>query len=110
MEQLPHQDSIAGYRKVTNGWYAEPVKDAAGGIIQDALQNNHSKTFYMDVIANDFQCGRRHVSTEIEREADTSKVKFQLHKVDSVDTNIGIKNAKFYLASTEGKGNYWLTF
>ena len=64
MEQLPHRDSIAGYRKVTNGWYAEPVKDAAGGIIQDALQNNHSKTFYMDADCQRFQCGRRHVSTE----------------------------------------------
>lgn len=103
------QDSIAGYRKVTNGWYAEPVKDAAGGIIQDALQNNHSKTFYMDVIANDFSVGGGMYRLKLNAKLDTSKVKFQLHKVDSVDTNIGIKNAKFYFASTEGKGNYWLT-
>ena len=103
------QDSIAGYRKVTNGWYAEPVKDAAGGIIQDALQNNHSKTFYMDVIANDFSVGGGMYRLKLNAKLDTSKVKFQLRKVDSVDTSIGIKNAKFYLTSTKGKGNYWLT-
>ena len=98
-----------GYRKVTNGWYAEPVEDAAGGIIQNALQNNHSKTFYMDVIANDFSVGGGMYRLKLNAKLDTSKAKFQLRKVDSVDTNIGIKNAKFYLTSTGGKGNYELT-
>lgn len=98
-----------GYKKITDGWYTEPIVDGAGKIIQNAINSGHTTEFRIDVIANDYTDGGAMYRLKLEAKENPDKVKFSFRKVEKENEDKGIKNTIFYLASENGESNYWLT-
>ena len=90
-------DSQNVYCKVTDGWYAKPVVDGAGAIIQRELGKNSSNTkFCIDVITHDNWNGGGMYRLIINATRQ-NKTPVSFYKVDADNTNQGIKGAKFTL-------------
>ncbi|WP_440322706.1 DUF7604 domain-containing protein [Laedolimicola sp.] len=101
-------DSNNPFCKITNGWYAKPVEDGAGGIIQRELAKNPSNTeFCIDVITHDNATGGGMYRLEIKaQKKDKTPVSF--YKVDADDKSKGIQGAKFTMTSANG-ATYFFT-
>lgn len=101
-------DSSNPFCKITNGWYAKPVEDGAGGIIQRELAKNPSNTrFYIDVITHDNATGGGMYRLEIKaQKKDKTPVSF--YKVDADNKSQGIQGAKFTMTSEKG-ATYFFT-
>ena len=94
--------------KITNGWFAKPVTDGAGGIIQKALSDSETNTeYYIDVITHDNGGGGGMYRLEINAQK-KEKTPVSFYKVDADDTSRGIQGAKFTLTSEKG-ATYFFT-
>lgn len=101
-------DSSNPFCKITNGWYAKPVEDGAGGIIQRELAKNPSNTrFYIDVITHDNATGGGMYRLEIKAQK-KQKTPVSFYKVDADNTSRGIQGAKFTMTSANG-ATYFFT-
>ncbi len=88
--------------KITNGWFAKPVTDGAGGIIQKALSDNPNNTeYYIDVITHDNAKGGGMYRLEINAQK-KQKTPVSFYKVDANDISHGIQGAKFTMTSADG--------
>lgn len=94
--------------KITNGWFAKPVTDGAGGIIQKALSDNPNNTeYYIDVITHDNAKGGGMYRLEINAQK-KQKTPVSFYKVDANDISQGIQGAKFTMTSEKG-ATYFFT-
>ena len=101
-------DSNNLFCKITNGWYAKPVEDGAGGIIQRELAKNPSNTrFYIDVITHDNATGGGMYRLEIKAQK-KQKTPVSFYKVDADNTSRGVQGAKFTMTSEKG-ATYFFT-
>ena len=101
-------DSKNPFCKITNGWYAKPVEDGAGGIIQRELAKNPSNTkFCIDVITHDNATGGGMYRLEINAQK-KQKTPVSFYKVDADDISKGIQGAKFTMTSANG-ATYFFT-
>lgn len=101
-------DSSNPFCKITNGWYAKPVEDGAGGIIQRELAKNPSNTrFYIDVITHDNATGGGMYRLEIKAQK-KQKTPVSFYKVDADNKSQGIQGAKFTMTSEKG-ATYFFT-
>lgn len=101
-------DSNNLFCKITNGWYAKPVEDGAGGIIQRELAKNPSNTrFYIDVITHDNATGGGMYRLEIKAQK-KQKTPVSFYKVDADNTSRGVQGAKFTMTSANG-ATYFFT-
>lgn len=95
-------DSNNPFCTITNGWYAKPVEDGAGGIIQRELAKDSSNTkFYIDVITHDNATGGGMYRLQINAKKQ-QKTPVSFYKVDADNTNQGIAGAKFTLTAETG--------
>lgn len=93
------------FREITDGWYTEPITDGAGGIIQNALNTGHSKSFYIDVIGNDYAVGGAMYRLQISA-ARQKKTEVDFYKVSSQNIERGVEGAKFTLTNNANPGAY----
>lgn len=94
--------------KITNGWFAKPVTDGAGGIIQKALSDNPNNTeYYIDVITHDNAKGGGMYRLEINAQK-KQKTPVSFYKVDADNKSQGIQGAKFTMTSEKG-ATYFFT-
>lgn len=101
-------DSNKLFCKITNGWYAKPVEDGAGGIIQRELAKNPNNTkFCIDVITHDNATGGGMYRLEINAQK-KQKTPVSFYKVDADNKSQGIQGAKFTMTSEKG-ATYFFT-
>lgn len=95
-------DSNNPFCTITNGWYAKPVEDGAGGIIQRELAKDSSNTkFYIDVITHDNATGGGMYRLQINAKS-RQKTPVSFYKVDADNISQGIQDAKFTLTAETG--------
>lgn len=95
-------DSNNPFCTITNGWYAKPVEDGAGGIIQRELAKDSSNTkFYIDVITHDNATGGGMYRLQINAKS-RQKTPVSFYKVDADNISQGIQGAKFTLTAETG--------
>lgn len=94
------QSDNSKWSDLTDKWYAEPVKDSAGDIIQKAVQDGKTD-FIIDVIAHDNASGGGMYRLIIDAQP-VKKTPVSLYKVNANDTSKGLPGATFTLTSAEG--------
>lgn len=93
------QSDNSKWSNLTDKWYAEPVEDSAGDIIQKAVQDGKTD-FIIDVIAHDNAAGGGMYRLIIDAQP-VKKTPVSLYKVDANDTSKGLPGATFTLTSAE---------
>lgn len=95
------------WSKLTDQWYAEPVTDGAGDIIQKAVQDRY-RDFKIDVIVHDNATGGGMYRLIIDAEP-VQKTPVSLYKVEDENIERGLAGATFELKNDETSATYTIS-